>query len=115
MLDFVRVYSAPGEVILEVKDEGKGIPLDLRQEITSGESLESGTGMRGIRERLRHFGSRLELQSVDFGTVVNVALPDNLNVASEVDSTISAKQNETGEGGKKTHGLFEWGDQESTC
>jgi signal transduction histidine kinase len=89
----VRLHRAHGEIILEVKDEGKGIPPDLRQKISSGEGY--GLGMRGIRERLRQFGGRLELQSDDSGTVVLAALPDVMKEASEEYSEGSFRQRET--------------------
>jgi CheY-like chemotaxis protein len=70
----VRIYRTPGELVLEVEDEGKGIPADIREKISSGESF--GLGMRGIRERLRQFGGRLEVRSDDTGTVVVASLPE---------------------------------------
>ncbi len=70
----VRIYLEPGEVCLQVRDEGKGIPSDLHEKISSGEGF--GLGIRGIRERLRQFGGRLDLRSDKQGTVVVAALPD---------------------------------------
>jgi len=70
----VRIYRTSGELVLEVQDEGKGIPSDIREKISSGESF--GLGMRGIRERLRQFGGRLEVRSDDTGTVVVASLPE---------------------------------------
>jgi PAS domain S-box-containing protein len=85
----VRLYRASGEITLEVKDEGKGMPPEIRQKITNGEGF--GLGMRGIRERLRQFGGRLELHSDDFGTIVLAALPDGPFDAIEDESQISSQ------------------------
>jgi PAS domain S-box-containing protein len=88
----VRLYRAPGEIILEVKDDGKGIPPDVREKISSGESF--GLGMRGIRERLRQFGGRLEMHSNSAGTVVVAALPDSPKENSEDESEILSSLSE---------------------
>jgi len=80
----VRLYRSSGEIVLEVKDEGKGIPPQIRTKISRGEGF--GLGMRGIRERLRQFGGRLELHSDDFGTLVVATLPDGPFTVFEGDS-----------------------------
>ena len=80
----VRIFRTPGEVCLEVRDEGKGIPADVREKISSGEGF--GLGIRGIRERLRQFGGRLELQSDGGGTAVLAALPDDPRESPEDES-----------------------------
>jgi PAS domain S-box-containing protein len=88
----VRLYRALGEVILEVSDDGKGIPPDLRHKVSSGESF--GLGIRGIRERLRQFGGRLEVQSGDTGTVVLAALPNGPKEADEENPEGSSRKYE---------------------
>ncbi len=70
----MRLYRSKGEVVLEVIDDGHGIPPDVYKNISSGKSF--GLGLRGIRERLRQFGGRLELKSDAKGTVVLAVLPD---------------------------------------
>jgi len=84
----VRLYRSRGEIVLEVKDDGKGIPAEICQKISSGESF--GMGMRGIRERLRQFGGRLELKSDENGTLVLAVLPDPLSNALAHDLEISS-------------------------
>jgi PAS domain S-box-containing protein len=85
----VRLYRSLGETILEVRDEGRGIPPEVRQKISRGDSF--GLGLRGIRERLRQFGGRLEVQSDDAGTLVVAALPDESINNYEDDSETSSR------------------------
>ncbi len=70
----ISLHRTADEVILEVRDEGKGIPPDIQVKVVSGEGY--GLGMRGIRERLRQFDGRLQIQSSGSGTVVIATLPD---------------------------------------
>jgi two-component system, NarL family, sensor kinase len=58
----IRISAASGEVRLEVVDHGKGIATVPRTAVDGVASL--GVGIPGMRERLRQFGGRLE---VDFG------------------------------------------------
>jgi signal transduction histidine kinase len=58
---------------LEVSDEGKGIATETQARISAGES--GGVGLRGMRERVRQFGGRLEIESSEKGTRIVVVLP----------------------------------------
>jgi PAS domain S-box-containing protein len=84
----VRLYRTHGEIVLEVIDEGIGIPRDVYTKISTGKSF--GLGLRGIRERLRQFGGRLELKSNETGTVVLAVLPDDFKEAFDDDIVISS-------------------------
>ena len=68
----LKLSRSTTEVKLEVLDEGKGIDGQLQSKIDSGESV--GVGLRGIRERLRHLGGSLEIQSTTKGTKVTATL-----------------------------------------
>ena len=76
----IRITWSDGRVRLEVKDNGKGISPELRNQMESGGTL--GVGVRGIRERARQLGGNLEISSdgEGTGTHIVVQLP-----ASEVD------------------------------
>ena len=64
----IRLTRAAGELVVEVVDEGHGLPPDL--------SKPPGVGIAGMKERLRELGGRLELvRSQPHGTIVRAILP----------------------------------------
>ena len=69
----VRLTRSPGEIKLEVSDEGKGLDREIQSKIASGESV--GVGFRGMRERLRALGGKLEVRSNGKGITVIATLP----------------------------------------
>ena len=71
----VRVSTNNGEVVLEVRDEGKGIPADILKESTSEWSGALGVGLRGMNERTKQLGGCLQLSSSDRGTTVRATIP----------------------------------------
>jgi signal transduction histidine kinase len=76
----VTLQSFPGELILQVKDYGSGIPSQLLKSFrTRGSGL--GIGLSGMRERVREFHGRLDIQSSPSGTLISVTLP---RVAEEI-------------------------------
>lgn len=70
---FVRVSRSATDVLLEVKDQGKGISRETQLTLSTGQL--SGVGLRGMRERLRQLGGHLEIQCNGTGTVVTARLP----------------------------------------
>jgi PAS domain S-box-containing protein len=58
---------------IQVRDHGKGIPLEKQLELT--ETSRGGVGLRGMRERLRQVSGTLELQSDRSGTTVTATVP----------------------------------------
>jgi signal transduction histidine kinase len=69
----IRVHEKDRLVLVEVKDQGKGIPLNKQLELSS--SGRTGVGFRGMRERLRQLGGTLEIRSDGAGTTVSATLP----------------------------------------
>ncbi len=69
----IRVHQQDHGISIEVQDYGKGIPLERQLELSS--SGRTGVGFRGMRERLRQLGGRLEIRSGNSGTVVIANLP----------------------------------------
>ena len=72
----VRVTCADGKVVLEVTDNGKGIPPHILQQFRAG--LAAGIGLSGMRERLIELQGTLEVESSATGTMVRATLPTTL-------------------------------------
>ena len=73
----IRIRMEAGDVCVEISDEGKGIAPERLSEIQSG---GSGVGIRGIQERLRHFGGTMSIESNGSGTRVlaNIPIPQDV-------------------------------------
>jgi PAS domain S-box-containing protein len=69
----VRLLRYPGQVKLEVSDEGRGLNQEIQSKIASGET--AGVGLRGMQERVRQLGGSLEVRSNGRGTTVIATLP----------------------------------------
>ena len=68
----VRLNRSAGQVRLEVQDQGKGIPPEKQMSVLGFGRV--GVGLRGMRERVRELGGKLEVRSED-GTTVIAILP----------------------------------------
>jgi signal transduction histidine kinase len=69
----IRLHEEDHRVLVEVKDQGKGISLEKQLELSS--SGRTGVGFRGMRERIRQLGGTLEIRSDKAGTAVRATLP----------------------------------------
>lgn len=64
----VRLQTADGRVMLEVRDDGQGLPPEVHH--------GAGRGLRGIRERATLLGGELEVESEPgAGTALRMTLP----------------------------------------
>lgn len=63
-----------GQAVLEVEDQGKGAP-PAALELGSDSIGTLGVGLRGMNERLRQLGGKLELFSSERGTTVRATAP----------------------------------------
>ena len=61
------------EHLVEVQDEGKGMPADKLA--AAGASGAAGVGLRSMRERVKGFGGELEITSDGRGTLVRAVIP----------------------------------------
>jgi len=68
----ISLSCADGVLTLDIRDDGKGIPAEKLAEV---QASGSGVGIRGMRERIRHFSGNLSLKSDDSGTTVKVVVP----------------------------------------
>lgn len=70
----VRLWLEDGNIILEVKDRGKGAPPSVLE--FANDALGTlGVGLRGMRERVRQLGGKLELSSTEKGMTVRAVVP----------------------------------------
>lgn len=69
----IRLTQAGNRFTVRVQDNGKGIPAEMQHDLI--ESGRGGVGFAGMRERLRHLGGTLEIQSGETGTLVTATLP----------------------------------------
>ncbi len=68
----VRLRREISTVSLQVQDDGSGIP---KETLAAIRNQRSGVGITGMRERVRHLGGNLDIQSSSIGTKVSVTLP----------------------------------------
>ena len=68
----VRLRQESGAVILEVADNGVGVPNDVFEDLSRG---RRGIGLLKMRERLTELGGALEVRSGGKGTTVRARLP----------------------------------------
>ena len=83
----IRLLHLDGHVLLEVADEGKGIPAENREAMLS--VGVPGVGIRGMRERIRQLGGSLDITSNGTGTLVLARLPAVANPLTEEPAPIS--------------------------
>ncbi|HZW80569.1 MAG TPA: PAS domain S-box protein [Candidatus Deferrimicrobiaceae bacterium] len=68
----IRIVRESNQIILDIRDQGKGMSATRLAEIQSG---RSGLGIRGMRERLRQFEGRMSIESDSSGTRVFATIP----------------------------------------
>lgn len=80
---FIHLHRDDERVQLEVRDEGHGIPSGT---LRGPGRQKAGVGIAGIRERVRHFGGVMHIDSSERGTTVHVSLPLPAREPSQTDS-----------------------------
>ncbi|MGH9325555.1 MAG: histidine kinase [Terriglobia bacterium] len=70
----IRFARKPNEVTLEVKDNGRGMPLELLEKIRK-RGVMPGVGIASMQERIQQVGGRLDINSNERGTIVRAAVP----------------------------------------
>ena len=69
----IRLSFDPDHIMLEVRDNGSGIPRDRLERLNDG--AQSGVGIAGMRARVQELGGVLVLQSDESGTAVIATVP----------------------------------------
>jgi len=70
----VKVEPGGNHLILEVRDEGKGIEREILGGWV-GNKKRPGVGITGMRERMKDLGGTLEIESSSAGTLVRATIP----------------------------------------
>jgi PAS domain S-box-containing protein len=68
----IRIVRDDDTLTVEVRDQGRGISPEKLIELQLG---VSGVGIRGMRERLRHFQGKLSIESSSAGTAIVAEIP----------------------------------------
>ena len=76
----IRIVRNDGALVLEVRDEGRGMPAERLSEI---QSRGSGVGIRGMRERTLQLSGTMSIESNGSGTTINVVIPTPKAVSRE--------------------------------
>jgi len=71
----VRLSMKEGIANLTIEDKGKGISPRLLDEFSRDSMNAMGIGLRGMKERMRQLGGRLEVTSNEAGTTVTALIP----------------------------------------
>lgn len=85
----VTLESGPDQVVLKVKDYGKGFPQELLRTFRTKRGA-FGVGLTGMQERVRELGGHLDIESNPYGTQVFVTIP--LSSPKGGDSTSSGTE-----------------------
>jgi two-component system CheB/CheR fusion protein len=72
----LRLTRLENEVVLEIKDSGKGMPPEVQRSAGFKTGPGLGVGLRGMQERLLQFGGSLKIESSNgVGTTITAVLP----------------------------------------
>jgi PAS domain S-box-containing protein len=71
----VRLLMQNATAILQIQDQGKGIPGGILEEAGPSRTASLGVGLRGMSERMRQLGGKLEIFSSLDGTTVTATVP----------------------------------------
>jgi signal transduction histidine kinase/PAS domain-containing protein len=76
----IRIVRDAGALVLEVRDEGRGMPAERLSEIQARGSV---VGIRGMRERILQLSGTMSIESGGSGTRVHVVIPTPKTVSRE--------------------------------
>jgi signal transduction histidine kinase/PAS domain-containing protein len=76
----ISIIPDQGAIVLEVRDEGRGMSAERLSEI---QSRGSGVGIRGMRERALQLSGTMSIESGRSGTRIHVVIPVSKTVSRE--------------------------------
>jgi two-component system sensor histidine kinase UhpB len=76
----ISIIHDQGALVLEVRDEGRGMSAERLSEI---QSRGSGVGIRGMRERALQLSGTMSIESGGWGTRIRVIIPAPKTVSRE--------------------------------
>lgn len=71
----VRLRTTEGMAVLEISDDGKGIPSTILEDAGESGQRGIGIGLRGMGERMGQLGGKLEISSTRHGVTVKATVP----------------------------------------
>jgi PAS domain S-box-containing protein len=71
----IRLGQENGAAILQIEDQGKGLPPAMLNGDGTGLPVSPGVGLRGMGERMRQLGGRVELCAGEKGAIVRAIVP----------------------------------------
>ena len=71
----VRLSMADRKVVLQIQDEGKGMPPELLTLLSEEGKPSWGVGLRGMDERMHQLGGKIEVVSGGEGTTITATVP----------------------------------------
>jgi signal transduction histidine kinase len=77
----IRIVHDEGDLVLEVWDEGRGMPAERLSEI---QTRGSGVGIRGMRERVLQLSGTMSIKSDASGTRIYVVIPTPKTASQEL-------------------------------
>jgi PAS domain S-box-containing protein len=80
----IRLLIREGMAVLEIEDNGKGLAPEVVEQSRQDWMGAPGVGVRGMNERMRQLGGRLELTSTENGTTVSARVPLTENLPETV-------------------------------
>jgi len=83
----IGIVRDEGRIRIEVADQGKGIPPERLAEI---QERGTGVGIRGMRERVRQFNGKMNIESNGSGTTISAIFPLSSEVVDERRSQATA-------------------------
>ena len=70
----VRLRRSGPEVVVEIEDQGVGVPFEVRERVEVANPGAVGVGISGMRERLSQLGGKLEILRASPGTLVRARI-----------------------------------------